>query len=785
MLKLSNAAVDGTMFWVNRLTRRGMRVINSMGNNTADLADMVNNQIAEYRKQQESDNNVRGKAPVGLQRRPNMLNKTGVEIDPRGSAISPAMQGAVTPKPLEETNAARDALSQQQLANSLMDKKGLKSSGKKDALPGLRTPSIMKATLTKKGAAGAPQTFAEYLINHVLPNDMKVTTQLDKKATEKLLTEVARRHPDQYDRVVTGLKKLGDTWSTYDPVTMGIDEISTPNKAKRDAIVRKYQAQLEKDLKTGDTNTMLSNLESFQKELAKNDLDGTTDDASTMVRSALTGNKLQLMKLRTTPGVVTDNDDHIVPVIFPKSYAEGVDPIQFWLGAAESRKNIATGQVNTAKPGEMSKIISNVLNSAIVSRRDCGTRQGLAFPPRDDTIVGRYLARDVPQCNLKRNDRITSDVQQELLRRQVKEVIVRSPQTCEAPDGSVCQLCMGTRNSTEKDYEIGDSAGLITAGNISEPLTQMTLSAKHSTSLAVAEDHKLRKEEGFRKLVEMPRNYSNRKVLCEVLGKIVRIRPAPQGGQIITIRQTNRVPERYIVYAMPTPNMPQHWDYHVPPTLKLAEGIKEGVDVYPGMELSTGIDNLKDIARLRNLGFTRSAAAEGMYQVYKNTGQSMDRRHFELLARAAHPYVRIVRAPASAPFVPGEVVTYEEFVREVGKLPKMRVPVANALGKVLGTGVLDLTVGTEIDAPVQRYLTEHDVKIVETVGGLEVAPETLPLSRVVNQKSDWVSALNHRYLKNQLMDAATYGKKSNIHGYNPITAYAFGAELRQGKDGTY
>ena len=192
MLKLSNAAVDGTMFWVNRLTRRGMRVVNSMGNNTADLADMVNNQIAEYRKQQESDNNVRGKAPVGLQRRPNTLNKTGVEIDPRGSAISPAMQGAVTPKPLEETNAARDALSQQQLANSLMDKKGLKPSGKKDALPGLKTPSIMKATLTKRGAAGAPQTFAEYLINHVLPNDMKVTTQLDKKATEKLLKE----HPD-------------------------------------------------------------------------------------------------------------------------------------------------------------------------------------------------------------------------------------------------------------------------------------------------------------------------------------------------------------------------------------------------------------------------------------------------------------------------------------------------------------------------------------------------------------------------------------------------------------
>lgn len=783
MLKKSNAS-DAAVYWANRLTRRGMRIFNHMGNNTADLADMVNSQIAAYRKETGQDKDDRKKAPIGTKQRLNALNKTGVEIDPRGSATSPAMQGVNMPKPMEETNYAKETLGNEQMADALKSKADGLKKPRAVGSP-LKTPTLLQASIVKQGAAGKPETFAEYLINHVLPSDMKVTTQLDKKQTEVLLIEVARKHPDQYDKVVSGLKRLGDTWSTYDPVTMGIEEISTPNKAKRDAIVRKYQAQLEKDLKKGDKQTILTHLEAFQKELARNDLDGSKDDASIMVNSALTGNKLQLMKLRTTPGVVTDNDDHIVPIIFPKSYAEGVDPIHFWLGAAESRKNIATGQVNTAKPGEMSKIISNVLNSAIVSKRDCGTMQGLAFPPRDDTIIGRYLARDVPECHLKRNDKITADVQQELLRKKVREVIVRSPQTCEAPDGSVCQLCMGMRNSTEKDYEIGDSAGLITSGNIGEPLTQMTLSAKHSTSLATGEDNKLRKEKGLRQLVEMPRNYPNRKVLCEVIGTIVNIRPAPQGGQIITIRQTRPVPERYIVFGTPTPHMEQHWDYYVSPSLKLAEGIKRGAEVYPGMELSNGVDNLQDIARLRNLGFTRSAAAENMYQVYKNTGQTMDRRHFELLSRAAHPYVRIVRAPTSASFVPGEVVTYEDFVQEAKKLPRMDVSVANALGKVLGEGVLDLTVGTEIDAQVQRYLTEHGVKTVKTVGQLEVAPETLPLSRVVNKRKDWISALNHRYLKNQLIDAATYGKKSNIHGYNPITAYAFGAEMRQGADGTY
>lgn len=628
------------------------------------------------------------------------------------------------------------------------------------------------------------QTFAEYLINHVLPNGMRVTEQLDKKATEKLLTAVARQYPAQYDNVVTKLKKLGDTWSTYDPVTMGIAEIDTPNKAKRDSIIKKYQAKLDAALAKKDekaTNKILSDL---QSELAKNDLAGSKDDASIMVNSALTGNKYQLMKLRTSPGVVSDNDGKVVPVIFPKSYAEGVDPIHFWLGATESRKNIAQGQVNTAKPGELNKVISNVLATAVVSRKDCGTKQGLAFATRDDSIVGRYLAKDVPQCGLKRNDKITADVQQALLRKSVKEVIVRSPQTCEAPGGSVCQRCMGMRNSTEKDYQVGDAAGLITSGNIGEPLTQMVLSAKHSTTLA-GEQNELRGESGFRKLVEMPKQYANRKILCEVVGKIVRIRPAPQGGQIITIRQTRPVPDRYIVHAVPTPNFKMHWDYHVPPNLKLADDVKVDVEVWPGMPLSTGMDNLQDTARLRNLGFMRSVAAENMYQVYKNTGQNMDRRHFELLARAAHPYVKIVSAPSTAPFVPGEVVTYEALCQACKSLPKQIVALDNAIGKVLGEGVLDLTIGTEVDAQVVAYLKGKDIKQVSVINGLEVAPETVPMSRVVNQRQDWVSALNHRYIKQQLVDAAQYGKASNIHGYNPISAYAYGAEFGQRADGSY
>lgn len=627
-----------------------------------------------------------------------------------------------------------------------------------------------------------PQTFAQYLISKILPPDVHVEKQIDKSYLNEILTQVATKHPDKYDQVVTNLKRLADHMSTMEALTIGLDEIDVPNRAKRDKIIAKYQKQLAQDRKKGNEQVLIEHLGDLQNELAKNDLDGTTDDASVMVRSSLTGKKIQLMKMRTSPGVVGDIHGKIVPEIFDRSYAQGVNPLQFWLGAAESRKNLAEGQVNTAKPGEMNKIFANVLNQNVVSSADCGTRQGILLATRDDSVIDRYLARDTGR--FKRNDLVTPDMQQELLKAGVANILVRSPQTCNGKEGSVCQMCLGLRPGTGKKYEIGDNAGLITAGNIGEPMQQMTLSAKHSATKAEVHDD-LRGEQGFRQFVESPENYPNRKVLCEVIGTVFRIRMAPQGGKLVVVKQTRPVPERYIVLGHKAQEGRGYWEYYIPPNLRVAEGLKEGVEVWPGMELSTGVDNMRDVARLRNLGFARSVAAQNMYQVYKNTGMKLDRRHFELLSRAAHPYVRIVKAPRDSGLLPGETVKYQDFQQRVAKLPHRTVQPSMAVGKVLGEGVLDLTAGTEVDSQVLKYLLENDIKQVVVCDNLEVEAVSVPLTRVVNQSGDWIAGLNHRYLKTGLKNAAGFGQVSNIHGYNPVTAYAYGAEMGHGPEGRY
>ena len=628
------------------------------------------------------------------------------------------------------------------------------------------------------------KTFAQYLIDNILPGDMHIDRQVDKSYLNKLLTEVARSYPDKFDETVSNLKRLADKMSTYEPITMGLDEISVPNKKERDAIVTKYTKLIDDARDSGDADKLVNAEGEFLDRLAECDLKGEhKDDATAMVNSALTGKKVQLQKLRTTPGLVADHNERPIPFVFDKSYAEGVDPLQFWLNGVDSRRNLATGQVAASKPGEIGKLLNNILCTAVVSQDDCGTNGGILLNVRDDDLIGRYLAKDVAQ--LKRNTLITADIQQQLLKSGLAQVLVRSPQTCTASNGSVCKKCMGIQNSTNKPYEIGTNAGTLAGGVLLEPMQQMVLSAKHSAIKAKEQDRLSAGEAAFRQLTFSPKEYKNRKVLCEVIGVIVRIRQAPQGGRYITIRQTRPVPDRYIVHAMKTPNLKMHWDYHIPPNLKLADGIEEGVEVYPGLALSTGMDDLKDISRLRNLGFLRSSASQNMYEIYKNSGNKMDRRHFELLARNAHPYVTIIKCPKNSFFSQGETVEYQKLTKAVKTMPKNTISTRMALGSVLAEPVLDLTVGTEIDAQVQKYLTQSQINAISVVPGLEVAASFTPLPSVVNKQEDWLAALNHRQLKRQLEDAASTGKVSDIHGYNPISAYAYGLEFGKGEQGRY
>ena len=116
-------------------------------------------------------------------------------------------------------------------------------------------------------------------------------------------------------------------------------------------------------------------------------------------------------------------------------------------------------------------------------------------------------------------------------------------------------------------------------------------------------------------------------------------------------------------------------------------------------------------------------------------------------------------------------------------MPKQEISVSAATGQVLAEPVMDVTVGTELDAQVIKYLRENKIDKVKVVQDLEVAACFTPLNRVVNKSGDWLAGMNHRELKNTLLNAAATGATSNIHSNNPMSAFAYGVEFGLGGSG--
>ena len=620
------------------------------------------------------------------------------------------------------------------------------------------------------------QTFAEYLINNILkPVNIKIDKPVNSKELNRILGEVFKIDPNMYGEIATALKSLGDKFATWETVTIGLDEIE-PNYAARDAIFKKYKPIIDNPK---NKEQQIDAIVAMQDEIKKLNV-ARDDDATLMVESAMSGKAGQLSKIRVAP-LFQDKHGKLVPEVITRSYAEGLDPYQNWLNAEESRKNITEGQTSTQEPGVISKLFSAILSDVVISEDDCETTNGIELNTKDEAVIDRYLAQ--PAGGFKHNTLITSQVQQDLLRAKVEKIVVRSPQTCEAPQNTVCAKCYGLSINHGKPVHVGDPVGMITAGNITEPATQMALSSKHAITTATKEEG-LKGIKGLTAVTELPKIYPDKMILCEVYGEVFKVLPAPQGGKNIIIRETRKVPEKYILYAQPHEQFTKHWVYYIPTQRKVL--VKEKDKVYPGQPLTDGNENIQETARLRGLGAARTQLVENISTVYRNTGVKLDRRHSELLAKTMVNYVQVDKVPTGfTGLTRGDIVDYNTLTKNLSNIRKEDTPIDEAIGMTLAEPFMELSIGTELTEPHIKRLKAAGKKTIKVYPNVEVSPYVKALPQVILERNSWMSNLGHRYLKDTIRNAAATGQAESIHGYNPIAAYAYGAEFGQGSNGKY
>lgn len=599
-------------------------------------------------------------------------------------------------------------------------------------------------------------TFGRVLIEQILPAEYHGKWPLTKKALHEILTDIAKKHPDQYPRIVTELKKLGDEFATSEGISVGLDDVA-PSYETRDAVLDPFK-------KRYDTAKTTSEKEKILVEAQDKILDYTKNHPGTMAmmaRSGGRGNMAQLMKIVSSPVLATNDKDKVIPWMIGRSYSEGLKPAELWATGSEARVNAIKSNLSVTEPGDLSKILINNMSDKLVTESDCKTKNGIQMNAHDPHVVDRYLAHDAGV--FRAGTLITPRVAQELSK--LTTIVVRSPMTCESHTG-VCQKCFGL-DSYGAHPGIGVNVGLRAAQSLAEPLTQLALNAKHGGRINTKDLDTPSGPTGItglRQFIEVPASFMHKATLAEHDGTVDRVEKAPQGGQYVWLGDTK---------------------HYVSPDLSVK--VKTGDKVYAGDPLSNGIPKPSEIVKHKGLGVGRKYMVDSLHDLYSKAGNDIDKRHLETLAKSLLNYVYVTDTGNAndSEFMKGDVVNYNKYSAALKDMQK-QMPLPDAHGELLADNILHYTAGTRITPEVVDALTKRGMKTVPVAaGGPRVEFMMKPATRNPLLNPDWMARLGHRFLKDSLIAGAHRADISDLHGALPIPAYVAGTEFGQGPDGKY
>jgi DNA-directed RNA polymerase subunit beta' len=595
------------------------------------------------------------------------------------------------------------------------------------------------------------ETYGRYLINQHLPEEHKLRGPVTKSAFKKSMMTYAHQNPEAYAESIEKIKHEGDRIATLEGLTIGLDDI-TPDYAKRKKMMAPHIAKF----KAANTDEKRKDA-AIGAHTALMDLTDKHPGSLTLqVKSGARGNMVGYNNLVGGVGYVRDFDGNPIPWLVEKTYSEGLKPADYWATTGQSMKDQIASMTSVSEPGELAKKLVVNMSDQVITEDDCGTTNGLEMDASSPDVIDRYLARGVH--SFKHNTLITPNNQPAIAKLSAR-ILVRSPMTCEAPDG-VCKHCQGLDERGNLHHK-GINVGIRSAQAMAEPLTQFALSAKHGGHTAKSDKQQVQGIKGFRAIIETPENFENRAILSEVEGKVTKVEVAPQGGHFVTVEKTR---------------------HYIEPGLDIL--VKKDAQVSKGDRLSEGIIRPTDITRLKGLDEGRRYMVSSLHNLYKGQGMNMDPRHFELLAKSVMSHA-LITDDNSPHFLKGDTVSYNA-LRKVLREDTKQLPTKAAIGETLGIAYPGYTAGTHITHEVSRKLIEKGIdQVIVSPRAPGVEFVMMSATSAPKKHSDWIARMAHQGLKRSIMQAAAYGEESNIHGTHPVPAYTYGVEFGEGEDGRY
>lgn len=616
------------------------------------------------------------------------------------------------------------------------------------------------------------------LINDALPEDLRKAEgyKLDKAGTHALLREVAEKHPDKYKDVLKALNDIGrsSAFSTGTSVSLSAlrksqakQSIIGEARAKVDQLIdNEAIPQEEKDKAIKE---MLLPLGPKLHEALYEEAKKEGNPYFLQIESGSRGKKSDYNSLRGADLLVADHTGTIMPMPIFNSYADGLDPAEYWASGYGQRAGQVKVKFATGDAGFAAKQLVNAAHRLVVDKEQPHPTRlpvGLPVPTADKDNVGGVLAAPAKLGNqvIPAGTTLTAKHLADLKDAGTDEIVLHSPLTEPSENGGISRLAAGRRDRFDLS-RIGDNIGVPAAQSIGEKLSQGTLSAKHSGGVAKSKKDR----EGFElfnRMLQAPEYFPETGPLAHVSGQVVSVEKAPQGGHHITV----------IGKPSGDGSVSEHRHYAnegIEPTVKVGDRVEAGDS------LTDGLPHPVHLLQHHGIGEARRVYMGHLGEILANTGAPTHRRNLEAVVAGLLNWTKVTDPDGIGDHVPDDVVDYNQLTHNYKPRPDAQLQkVGDSHGRYLEEPALHYSIGTRVTPKVALHLSKHGIKDIHThhrPPGFE--PHMARGVMGVHADPDWQTQLAGFYTTSAFERSAQRGAESNPNSTSFVGALAKGTDF--------
>ena len=565
------------------------------------------------------------------------------------------------------------------------------------------------------------------------PFQYEINFPIMKKNMGEIVERVIRTHGlSEAAEVLDYIKATGYKYSTLAGVTYSMSDVKVP-AAKKDILaeadkkVETIRKQYARGLITNEERyqAVISVWEQATKDVSKA-MEDNFDDLNPvfmMVKSGARGNMNQLRQIAGMRGLMASTTGKAVEIPIKASFAEGLDPLEYFISAHGARKGLSDTALRTADSGYLTRRLVDVSQDIIVREHDCGSHDGIVLcdikegnqviEKLHERLIGRFVIEDLKdpktgEILVDTDTMITESIADKIVAAGIERVKVRSVLGCRSKHG-VCQKCYGMGLARRELVNIGEAVGIIAAQSIGEPGTQLTMRTIHSGGVAGVADI----TQGLPRVEELfeARKPKGLAIITEIDGKVKISEDKKKKEVIITSKDNSK-------------------SYTIPFGSKLK--VADGDTVEAGDPLTEGSINPNDILIIKGAEGVYTYLVQEVQKVYRNQGVDINDKHVEVIGRQMLKKVR-VEDNADTDMFPGALVDMYEFEDKNKEAEEKGLRPATGKRVLLGITKAALATDSFLSAAsfqeTTRVLTEAAIK--GKVDDLEGLKENVIIGKLI------------------------------------------------------